>query len=1099
MNMASFKQEHPFTALSREELLSAAMLFQEPLYKYCRRDSEELHVLFVGTGSYMDRMLRTTLVAGQMLNRRLHAHVMAPDAEAYRAELLSSASGLAHFSNISGEVPEEEQLVRFEFRNVKGLNTRAGSRTICGCLEDCRYIVVDLEKKDVLLGGVAAACASSVDARLVCFTGETAVKPGGRLRFRALDKWDAKAQETIVRLGRQAFRLSYYYDRQYGSVGQSMAESMENFRAEGNAYNQRANLLAALHAAYKLASIGANPAAQRRTIMAKCAKLLYGPDRGLFDELAALEHRRWMMEKLLAEFRSPSYEEMLLYCYNGEKMNDKWWNDDQFFHNCLKPSKPRSQSSLHALTPADWERCAGQGLTQAQALERIAQSGLDPLDQMSLTVHYLAGQKMKETKAAVERALQELHAVIDLRLSSLPDECELPQRPDAALTAWAGQAEKGSELHRADEMAALLRSFASAALLPRGQIDRIEILLKRLAKLAKEFYRLKDYKCLDEEVVEQTLRLYTMPSRINLVKFGSESMLENIASALLIEPETLIVTDLPEGDLPNVAAFFEGRGDFLKVVSKPLDRRQAGQRLGQLKRLIRSYSGDGSFCVVDATGADGVEMLKIVDFVRTEGLNAAVITCDCGSQRITSLYNFPEADCMRAHISLRVEEVFNLLGTSKQHRMDEGDALEMRMRWQQLWAFYKKNAAKMGGICALVRAMVNYSDKNRRSPLFAQLPETPRYVPFRYENRSLERFEALRIEQLLTDLKGRGFVQELQIHKPVSGRVDYSGTILEWMNSQPCVKSLLDLSAEHPLKVVPAKNGAIRLDFANPEDRRLYVNAEFSTGCFKAVKLRQHAMASTGDGLSESRLLRLLSDMESSGQISEYNVRTATASDSAAEGEFVKETSCTFMENDPEMMYLAFENAKGERKCYSYPAAEIVPLLREMNEARLIYAVRAVMFTRKTGEKALQCSFRFTSEADRNHLAAIGSFLESRVYAEAVATGCFDDVRTNYKFAWDQDTGTENEFDVLMTKGLRVFIVSCKATESMKEHLYEISSLARRFARTAQPVIVYADKKRVKEKDRLRAKTMGVLIAYAEGGNEDETVEAVLRNAVQNG
>lgn len=1099
-------QKHLFTSLSEEEVLSAVTLFREPLYKYAGGTVPDMHVLFCGTGSYVDAMLQTVLVVGQMLNRPLHVHVLASDALEYRDRLLERAPMLAKFSDIGGRKPAEETLVHFDFQKITRFDGKDNRAMLSRMLGNCRYIVVDLRHKVTLMKTIAALCGASDEPRLVCHTGEPEIEPVGKLRLHRIDQWDKAGRECSLRLSWRAFRLGYFYDRRYSSAGMQMADSLAAFCKEGNVYNQRANLLAVLHTGYKLASIGVNAAGRRASITAACARVLYGEDRTKYDDLTALEHRRWMMEKILAGYQSPTMDEMLTYCFNGEKLADKWWNENRMFHNCLCSSRPRSESTLHKLTPAEWNRYGGQELTSAEALQRIRESGFDPLDQMSLLVHYLAGQKMKEMEPEIHRGLARLTEDVDRRFSSIGTPEDLPPRQDDKILRWFEQLQRGGELHKVEEMHLLLNKFVQEIDLPMEPVETLWKNITRYIRLAHEFFSLKDYKSMDEVVVDLPLIMYTLPTPITLVKVGAAGILENVASSLLIEPQKLILTDLSEAEVRNAAAFFAGRGDFLDVVSKRIGAAGDSQRLNRLKRLIRGCCSEG-FCVVDVTGADGVEMLDIVTFIREEKLEAAVITCDSAAQRIRNLYNFPEADCIRGQISLRVGEVFELLGASQVHdRNDEYDALEVLSRWKDLWGFYQDNRASMTSVQNLISAMVNAQNSDVG---FCTEAKEEWFEKFDFSRKSQAVFDALQIRQLLTSLQRYGYVRKLKIASPVRGKVDFSGEMTRPMLNNLHMRSLLNMDENAvALRAFQRPDCSVSLNFLNKEEEALHVNVEFAPGSYKRITLIQNAKTEENPNLVHPSLLRMLETRKNNGSISEYGVTTNVKPNNSS-----TETICSFVEPDANLLCLSYRDKDGKPRVYSYPGAEITKFLNGMSRAKLIYALHKSTYPkRKLGVDVTRFDFRFTSAADRNHLTSIGSFLESRVFAEATELGLFDDVRTNYKFRWDQSNGALNEFDVLLTRGLQVFIVSCKAADSTKEHLYEVSALAKRFAKTAVPIIVYADKSRVKVSERQRAKDLGVMVAYAECSNTkldgtsnnkdekveaNETISAVLTMAVQ--
>lgn len=1091
---------HWFTALTADELSAVVALYQKPLYQYADPDSGDLHILFVGTSERMKTFLRLSLVIGQMLNRTLHIHVLASDALACRDELKASAPCLCQYSNLGGGEGCAQPLALFDFVDHKSPNSAsAGKRIRESCLGHCRYIVVDLPKGDALLKSLASSCSDVTHPCLVLYTGSTAVKPGPGFQLYSLDLMNRARRDALVQLSHQAFRLHCYYDRQYGYFpNKSREDTLQEFlhgESRGKRLDphdiQYSNLTAVLHVKYKLASIGIPPRSGRRRIMAQCGRLLYGSSRELYEDLTVLEHRRWVMEKLLGGFHAPTMDEMYLHCYCGT--TNKWWSPGLHFHNCLVDSRPRRASSLRGLTVAQWDELSGIGLPMDEAGEKIAASPYDPLDQASLTVHYLAWKKMLDLSRQLRNAdIVQLSEHIDCALHSgrtAPDHLE---RPDRAIRDWMASLSGSMDASRQALILRELDAYAEALMLEKEGIEQLKGKLNRLATLAREYYGLKDYKTMDEDVIDLLAYLY-MSDQAVVMKIGAgSSILDSIASSLLIEPARLVLTDALPEDAERIREFFAHRGGYLQTEYRPIPCEDAGARMAQLKRMIGSISKKlDAPLILDLTGASGSEILGITDYVRKSVPNAAVITCDCKTQAITSIHNFPESACIRMKQRLRTEEIFRLIGTRRQQRIDEGDALRLRDENDRFWHFYSCHADRISEINVLLRAMINCTRATGSKPLDIRLPDAPEYAGFQIFGKSAALFDSLRLGETLRELQALRAVRDLSITRNHDGTVDYQGSALASMLKEPAFRSYLELNTKHALKPVSADG--IALHYAEPGVRDLYVNVEFQSGGYQRLTLLRNREAS---GALPDRLQAFLNELKKAED--DPVIDFSTESDKPVRDEFNNPTNMiervhSFITADPRMMYLRYRGKKP--RVFAFPARDIIPILNDMKNAHLIEELR---ISDCPDDQSRRVSFLFTSSAALNHLSTPGSFLESRIYADATNLHLFDHVDTNYKFAWNSEKQAPvNEFDVLCVSGLRLLLISSKATNGTKEHLYEVSAMAKRLSRTAQPIVVYSDKSRVTDPVIRRARSMGVLLAFAQGGSEEETISAVLRRAME--
>lgn len=617
--------------------------------------------------------------------------------------------------------------------------------------------------------------------------------------------------------------------------------------------------------------------------------------------------------------------------------------------------------------------------------------------------------------------------------------------------------------------------------------------LRAFAKLAGDYYSLRDYKDQDDDVVDLLSYVYIGDQTV-ILKVGSRgSVLDSVASSLLIEPEQLVLVDAEEQDARHIEDFFRNRGGFVKTEYRPVNTTDAGKRMAQLKRQIhRLCQQQDHMLIVDLTGASGIEMLSVTDYIRKNAPKAAVITCDCQTQTIASIYNFPESACIRLKQKLHTDEVFSLIGACRQARIDAGDAMSLRTDCDRLWRFYTSHADRITEYTEFVRAMVNCSASQPRDLLYMKMPANPTYTPFQHINMPGSLFDAVQLEKILQALNEKAFIMDLQILHNLNGTVSYSGSVLTELGRLPAFRSLLELREQRPMRVIfPYAQKAV-FQYARAIDRALYVNVEFKCGTYQQLTVRRRK--GSGSALF-ARAEELIGEMQHSGAILESFPTTTVEQEIAST---LEENAYSLVMADPNMRYLRYMD-KGEAHIYAMSPGDIATMLNAMKDAHLIDSLKLQENPPTPIREAnTLVSFRFTSSAVLHHLSTSGSFLESRIYAEAINLHLFDHVDTNYKISWNSaEHPPINEFDVLCVRGLQILLISAKATKALKEHQYEVVTMAQRLSHTAKPILIYASKSCMTPALITRARHLGILLAYAEGGEQDETIAAVLQKALE--
>ncbi len=104
-------------------------------------------------------------------------------------------------------------------------------------------------------------------------------------------------------------------------------------------------------------------------------------------------------------------------------------------------------------------------------------------------------------------------------------------------------------------------------------------------------------------------------------------------------------------------------------------------------------------------------------------------------------------------------------------------------------------------------------------------------------------------------------------------------------------------------------------------------------------------------------------------------------------------------------------------------------------------------------EKKQKISFAYSCERIKTLLTNAGKILEIYTYYECKKTGYFDDVACSCKI--NSSDEVENEFDLILTKGFRTMIVECKACKQLSQDYYhKLLSLTTQFGIHPVKVIV---------------------------------------------
>ncbi len=499
------------------------LLDRYPLYRHLTTDNEgkkHLRVLILGAGERLASLIRAVLTNGQLLDTDLEVNVAATYAEHECEMLLQRAPYLNQFMSVTldhrsrtGPAPWRSLgSIAFESRNLDPNSVQK----LMNAHTDYRYILISADD-DEKTRRLAGACARFAGASTVIAYYEkkdshsTLGKPGQGLlvSFGTAENEAFSTQAETI-----AYNLHYAYAKTQNDR-EPESKIRESFLEE---YNYSSSMEAALHVKSKLACVGIMDEDPEEA--ARRFSRLMSQQPELEARLAAVEHRRWCVDKLLAGY-GPVSDLGLIY-QNGATTHDR----SKKWHCCLTPCDDDGHSKLN---DSDW------------SIKETDQrwNELDELDRMTLRIHRRCGELARENAPRIMDFLHRLQSDIAIH-SELPEELNFEVRE---LTSAVGRLLQNNS--RA--ISAVQRSAEELKrLLEIEESPFARIMLSTLSGLNAllvpciEFTSRKDYKKQDLVQIRQIPFALTHKQQPILVKLISENGLDNLYSIWRLEPRLAV-------------------------------------------------------------------------------------------------------------------------------------------------------------------------------------------------------------------------------------------------------------------------------------------------------------------------------------------------------------------------------------------------------------------------------------------------------------------------------------------------------------------------------------------------------------------------------
>lgn len=676
--------------LSKDELVSYMVLEKYPLYQYKGRDGH-IHVLCLGSGVFVKRMILSLISCGQMADSRLYIHIVSDEQEeSLKTYLRAVAPALECYSNLVKSVPDE--YVTFSYACISDVLEPDACRDILGRYPDAQYLLVSLGSNAAniraaeLYGRTLAEEADSPRGRTILnyYCSEDAANNiYTRLDKSALPAWltvDAfgdslsSCSKAIRALGLRTLKLAHLYNK-LAEPNISLPETARRLCAD--AYSQRSSCASALHLKYKLASVGINPApsTNKRAIISAYLKALNGSGMG---KLLELEHRRWMMYMIAEGYRLPTSDELEQFGFEmvEGKFNAAWKSGTKKFHHCLVPCGTGGIS----LKAEDWETYTTE--------KAIAAAPFDPLDKVSLKVHCLAGRKCRNILE--DGTIQAYFRRIANRLARAQENADSAGEPSGLPFDDARRLLRQTEetvcvaaqnlRYTGDEglLGRLHKSFSALGINISGEIDG----LRQSLSVFAEYAAFKDYKAPDYTIIRNLLWLLYAEGDITCIKLGGRTIADNLTGPLILEPHRLVF--FGQETCQEWIDFLHTHGNRGEIVFYPHRGRTVAEDCAALEQLVARYRGK---CVIDITGADETSVIaaqRVADANSRVGLIRS--TVDGG---IENIQGFVTAPVYTLNTTIDANEIFTVYG-ARQLPSSGGYMEQLEALVPRLWEFYRE-------------------------------------------------------------------------------------------------------------------------------------------------------------------------------------------------------------------------------------------------------------------------------------------------------------------------------------------------------------------------------------------------------------------------
>lgn len=689
MKMKANKSINILNEVSPDELMANILLYKYPLYKYYGDDGN-IHILFLGSGTFVNSMLLASISMGQMINHKLFIHVVSRDVDEFKSKLLLQAPMLNDYADLGdNEIPEENKYVFFSFEKVTNLaNERTCSR-IAKKYSFCRYIVIsigDSENNTLLAKSFADSISKySLTGTVLHYyvpdmlSSKTVpdAPTDNNVKLVPFNISNDEYEREKYILGMQAFRVNYLYEKQFNPRA-SKEQCMKVFCSDQ--YAQRSSLAAAVHLDYKIASLDINIPDVRishRSLKEHQAKVIekYSEclnDDQKFNSLVEVEHRRWMMAQIAEGYCTPTISDFEQYAF--KKVNGKFnrafkCTDPEFkLHHCIVPSSvytkrlPKNRD--------EWDKY--------QSVDEIYATEYDELDKMSLVVHLYAKQKV-ERRATRNRIKQIINDLEELLVCS-PEDNDIRIKFETFSNFINEIILHKTTSQLKERILAIKYEFEVRGLWASDLLQQLDDELS----IFTEFSSYKDYKSSDETIIKNLLWI-KYSENVCVIKETTSHIASDITVPLIIEPEVLVFV----GSTPSeqIVSFFKNHGNNSKVYFESCHIDEVEKLIRKLKSITDKYKNFN--VVIDITSATSLFAAAAIMLAKNNS-HLGIVSCRASDSKLMNIVNFPQYSMYNLNTHISSKECFELHGAKSKSEY-RNYMLHLSPYIDKLWLFYQQH------------------------------------------------------------------------------------------------------------------------------------------------------------------------------------------------------------------------------------------------------------------------------------------------------------------------------------------------------------------------------------------------------------------------
>lgn len=368
--------------MTNHNILTAQnLLYHRPLFDYIGTGEQQMNVLVLGWDGFSEAFTDQCLQAGQMHSHFLNVRVLTADAAGKMDRYLAARPALAAFVNVNGSLAGAHTEIYADL-NFDALDESAlDEDAVVDILSDApgekyHYFLVSTgcvernQKIARILRGVVEELMPSERNTIHYATDDSLSVPVGLCPVYT----DGLNRVVDIHPNLEQMAYNAHLIWSDGINGDARSE-LEKFRADE--YNYRASVALALSVKYKLADLGITEKSPHAAAEIYWDRIRQEENQDTINRVIALEHRRWVMDKICQGWTAPKPEDRQKFY---DACADRQSNRDGAakIHPCIVRSgadaplsaAPFSQDrTAWDIRHTDWEQ------------------DLDELDRMSLELH----------------------------------------------------------------------------------------------------------------------------------------------------------------------------------------------------------------------------------------------------------------------------------------------------------------------------------------------------------------------------------------------------------------------------------------------------------------------------------------------------------------------------------------------------------------------------------------------------------------------------------------------------------------------------------------------------------------------------------------